>query len=81
MEQVQQQLVQTHALEEQNTVEQEHQVVVQYQVGTIQQDVMAQETSVQHKVNVLQVTTVQTEYQMPVVVENIVVLEQQVAQI
>ena len=81
MEQVQQQLVQTHVLEEQNTVEQEHQVVAQYQVDTTQLDVMAQETNVQHKVNVLQVTTAQTEYQMPVVVENIVVLEQQDAQI
>ena len=82
MEQVLDQLAQMHVQEEQSIVQQEHQAVVQYQQGIIQLDVMDQEINVQDKVNVLQVTTVQMEYQPVVVVENIVVpQEQQAAQI
>ena len=75
MEQVQVVHVQQSAKEELSIVQVEHQVVVQYQTDTTQQDVTDLIIDVQDKVNVQQVTTVQTEYQMPVVVENIVELE------
>ena len=76
-EQVQEAHVQMPAKEEQNIVEQEHQAVVQYQMDITQQDVMVQEINVQDNHNVQQVTIVQMVYQMPVVLVNGVVQEQQ----
>ena len=53
MEQLEQQHVQMPVKEERNIVQQELQVVVQYQLDTIQQDVIVQEINVLVNHNVL----------------------------
>ena len=58
-----------HVVEEQNIVHLDHQVVQQYQVDTIQQDVMVQVIIVLVKVNVLQEPHVLAEYKQHVVPE------------
>ena len=79
MEQVR---VQMNAKEEQNIVQLDHHHVQQYQVDTIQQDVMDQIIGVQDNHNVQKEITVQAEYQMLVEQENIVTqMEQHLVQI
>ena len=77
MEQVLHQHVLLHVQEEQNIVQQEHQLVVPYQMDITQQDAIVLETTVQDKVSVLLEHIVLVEYNQHVQEEQNIVQQEQ----